>query len=307
MNILKKAILPLCMFIILVGVLLNLNKISMFVQNLLRSNPNLVVSPGNEYTKKDAFLFVKPSNNYEPYGYQELLSIFYSVINNGWESFTFYCPNEYVDCINDVKKISDNNELLTHLNNYAHPYNNFSNLKTVFDEAGEVTIEVTHLYSEDVIKKINTEVDQILDTIIKEDMDDQTKILTVHDYIIEHATYDIEKNQTGESAYHSNIAYGPLIEGYAICGGYADAMAIFLTKLGYRNYKIASATHVWNAVYLDDKWMHLDLTWDDPVSEQGVDYLYHKYFLVTNSELKAADGNLNNHEFDHSIYLEFKN
>ena len=303
----KKAVLPLCMLIVLVGVLLNLNKISTFVQNLLRSNPNLIASPGNEYTKTDEFLFIKPAKNYEPFSYQELLSIFYSAINNGWESFTFYCPNEYVDCIQDVKKISDDNELLTHLNNYSHPYNNFKNLNTLFDEAGEVTIEITHLYSDDMIKKLNTTVDRILDDIITDDMDDQSKILAVHDYIINNAKYDIEKNETGKSKYQSNIAYGPLIEGYAICGGYADAMAIFLTELGYTNYKIASATHVWNAVYLNDKWMHLDLTWDDPVSEQGVDYLYHKYFLVTNSELKAADGNLNNHDFNRSIYLEFKN
>lgn len=307
MNAFKKVILPLCMFIILIGVLLNLNKISNYVQNALRSNPNLIVSPGNEYTKKDEYLFIKPTNNYEPYSYQELLSIFYSVINNGWESFTFYCPNEYVDCIKDVKKISDNNELLTHLNNYAHPYNNFKNLRTLFDEAGEVTIEIDHLYSKDMINTLNKKIDQIINEIITEEMDEQTKILTIHDYIINNAKYDIEKNQTGESDYQSNIAYGPLIEGFAICGGYADAMAIFLTKFGYKNYKIASDTHVWNAVNLDEKWMHLDLTWDDPVSEQGVDYLYHKYFLVTNSELKAADGDLNNHDFNHSIYLEFKN
>ena len=137
-------------------------------------------------------------------------------------------------------------------------------------------------------------------------MDDQTKILTIHDYIINNSKYDVEKNETGISEYHSSIAYGPLIEGYAICGGYADAMAIFLTKLGFDNYKIASDTHVWNAVLVNGKWLHLDLTWDDPVSEQGVDYLYHKYFLVNNEELIKADGNLNNHLFKKAIYLEFK-
>ena len=31
--------------------------------------------------------------------------------------------------------------------------------------------------------------------------------------------------------YHSDIAYGPLVEGYAICGGYADTMKLFLDKL----------------------------------------------------------------------------
>ena len=153
---------------------------------------------------------------------------------------------------------------------------------------------------------IDQKVNSVISENLRADMDDQTKILTIHDYIVNNAKYDVEKNQTGKSDYHSNIAYGPLIEGYAICGGYADAMAIFLTKLGFDNYKIASDTHVWNAVFVNDKWLHLDLTWDDPVSEQGVDYLYHKYFLVNNEELLKADGTLNNHIFKKSVYLEFK-
>ena len=108
-----------------------------------------------------------------------------------------------------------------------------------------------------------------------------------------------------------------MFEGYATCNGYADLMAIFLSKLGYENYKIATTKeeisyesngHVWNAVKIKDKWLHLDLTWDDPVSTDGKDYLYHKYFLVNNEELKKADSgsvNVEEHNFNKSIYLEF--
>ena len=32
----------------------------------------------------------------------------YSTLNNGWETFTFYCPDEYTECLNDVDKISKN-------------------------------------------------------------------------------------------------------------------------------------------------------------------------------------------------------
>ena len=306
MKFIKNAMLPISLLLVLAIVVIKLDDISNIIGNLLKSNPTLVITPANEYTKEDKYMFVWQSENYEPYSYQDLINIFYSVINNGWDKFTFYCPSEYVGCINDVKSISDDNELLTHLNNYTHPYNNFNNFKTVFDESGEVTIEISHLYDGNMINEINNKVDTIISQIITNDMDDETKLLAVHDYIINNAKYDVEKNQTGSSNYHSNIAYGALLEGYAICGGYADAMAIFLTKLGFTNYKIASTTHVWNAVFIDNKWVHLDLTWDDPVSEKGVDYLYHKYFLVNNAELKAADGNLNNHEFKKSVYLEFK-
>lgn len=291
---------------ILIYVVYNLNDLSDSVSNYLKPKPELVILPSNEYTKSDSYLFLQHSTEYVPYSYQGLINIFYSVINNGWDSFTFYCPDEYKDCVNDVKKISDDNNLLTHINNYAHPFNNFVNFKTIFAESGEVTIKLVHLYDDNMINELNKIVDDVIANIIKDDMDDETKILTIHDYIINTTQYDIEKNETGKSNYHSNIAYGALIEHYAICGGYADAMALFLTKMGYKNYKIASTSHVWNAVYLNDKWLHLDLTWDDPVSEKGVNYLYHKYFLVDNNGLIQADGNLNNHTFDKSIYLEFK-
>ena len=147
-------------------------------------------------------------------------------------------------------------------------------------------------------------------------MDTYTKILTIHDYIINNTKYDVERNNNGTSNYHSYLAYGPLLEGYATCNGYTDAMALFLEKLNIPNFKVAKTPdptndtegHVWNAVYLDNKWLHLDLTWDDPVSNDGQDYLQHKYFLITTEQLKSIDTNgevkVLEHEFAHNIYPE---
>ena len=101
----------------------------------------------------------------------------------------------------------------------------------------------------------------------------------------------------------------PLGEGKGICGGYTDAMALFLDKMGITNYKIASENHIWNLVYIDGSWKHLDLTWDDPVSTDGTDYLQHKYFLITTKQLKEADSGdviVVEHNFKDSIYRELK-
>ena len=96
--------------------------------------------------------------------------------------------------------------------------------------------------------------------------------------------------------------YGVLIEGYGTCNGYADAMAIFLDKLNVINYKISNEEHIWNLVYLDGKWYHLDLTWDDPISDINVNR--DTYFLITTNTLeKINDGT---HKFDKSIYIEAK-
>ena len=82
-------------------------------------------------------------------------------------------------------------------------------------------------------------------------------------------------------------------------------MAVILTKLNVPNFKVASATHVWNAVYVDNTWLHLDLTWDDPVSTSGKDILDHSYFLITNDRLEELDKeNKNEHIFNKGTYYE---
>lgn len=81
-------------------------------------------------------------------------------------------------------------------------------------------------------------------------------------------------------------------------------MQLFLEKLGVKNYRISSSTHEWNLVYVEGNWLHLDLTWDDPIMSDGSNALYHDYFLIdTQNLLSKNDGE---HDFDSNIYLEAK-
>lgn len=314
----KKVIVIICSLLVLGITFFFLNPITEKLASMVSNEPNLVVKPGNEYKKNTDYLFVQTSKDYIPYSYQDLLNLYYSVIDNGWDQFTFYCPKEYTKCLDDVSLISSDEAILTHLNNYVHPFNSFTNIKSTISESGEVTLRVFYLYTQDEIKKIDQKTDEVLKEILKDDMDNYDKIKTIHDYIINNTKYDVERNENKESKYHSYTAYGPLFEGYATCNGYTDLMAIYLTKLGLNNFKVAttpdeisySATgHIWNAVYLDDEWLHIDLTWDDPVDEKK-DYLFHTYFLVNNEEMaKADDGEtvIEEHNFNKLYYLEFNN
>ena len=82
-------------------------------------------------------------------------------------------------------------------------------------------------------------------------------------------------------------------------------MSIVLDKLGLDNYKVASKTHVWNAVKINAEWKHIDLTWDDPVSEDhSVNNLLHKFYLIDTPTLESFD--IKDHSFDKSIYVELK-
>ena len=142
--------------------------------------------------------------------------------------------------------------------------------------------------------------------MIWDDMNDEERIKAIHDYIIDNTKYDTLKNiNIKDTTYKSNTAYGVLFEGYGICSGYSDAMAIFLTKLGYTNYKISNENHIWNLVLLDDTWYHIDLTWDDPVyTNTDINKIEYNYFLKTTEELRKQQDD--EHYFDETIYKEAK-
>ena len=313
----KKLIIPIiCLGIILV-IFLKMDKITDFFVPFIEQDTKVIAESSNNYKKDTDYLFVQNTNNFGPLSKQDIKNVFYTIVNNGWKTFTYYCPKEYTDCLKDSEEISQDKDLLTHINNFVHPYNGFSNMQTIIKESGQVIVNVTYFYNEDHINAINKKVDELYKELINDTMSDREKIKTIHDYIINNTKYDVTRNENGESIYQSYLAYGLLFEGYATCNGYTDAMALFLDKMNIPNFKVAMTPddptkegHVWNAVYLDNNWYHLDLTWDDPVSEDGKDYLQDTYFLIDTNQLKEIDNSgdkkITDHNFKPDIYLELK-
>lgn len=303
---LKKFISFFLSIVVILVIFLNLDKIVDKVKSITNLQPEVIIKPGNDYVKNNNFLLVKQTDDYIPYNYNDLVNIFYSVLNQGWTEFTFYCPVEYTTCLEDVAKISYDEVLLSDINNYVHPYNSYSTIKTLYDDTGEVTIKINHLYSDKEIEKIDNEIDNIIRQHTNDSMTDEEKIKALHDYIINNTKYDTNKSNDLGSEYDSARILGVLYDHYSICSGYTDVMAVMLEKLEIPNFKIASATHIWNAVYLNDSWLHLDLTWDDPVSASGRDILDHSYFLIDDETLTTLDEKIKEHIYDIDVYLEFK-
>lgn len=288
-----------------------LDNITDLVIKYFSATQKVVKAEKNKYAKDYDFEFVKISEDFVPYNYQDLLNIFYTIINYGYDNFTFYCPVQYQDCLKDVEEISNPNniEILTTLGNYVSPYNNFTSMKVQYDTAGEITVDVEYLYSDEDILNINDKLDDIWASLVTNDMDDKAIIYAFHDYIINNTKYDMKFEQelkTGVTTHQASKAIGPFFEGYAICSGYTDAMALVLDRLGLPNFKVASDTHVWNVVYIDNQWLHIDLTWDDPVSgeDENKNNLLHKFYLIDTPTLEEFD--IEDHTFNKSMYLEFK-
>ena len=279
--------------------------ITIFKTYFTSNDSKVVISDKNEYYRDYDFLFVQNIDNKVPSDYQDLLNVCYTVINSGKDEFTFYCPkNKYSDCLNDVEAIANDQTLLSNINNYVHPYNAFSNIETEFDNLGKITIKIVRPYNKDDISKINNKVDKIYNELYDKDKSAQDNIKTFHDYIINNSKYDSDRSDRNIINYRSDIAYGPLFEGYAICGGYTDLMQLFLEKMNLKSFRISSHMHIWNVVLINDKWYHIDLTWDDPVASDGIDYLSQDYLLIDTNKLLNMEKT--QHKFDENILLEVK-
>lgn len=302
----KKSLVILGIAFIIIGVLFSyqedLQKI--YYQVLRRFTQGELVLKKNQYYRDYDFDFVQNTDKLEPTNRQELLNTFYTIINSGEEEFTFYCPDSYSSCLDEVEQIANDQDLLSHINNFVHPYNGFNHIETQYDSLGKVTVYIKKSYSKKQIQKLESKIDELSQELILPGDSDINNIRRVHDYIINHSIYDSNRSDYNITTYNSDIAYGPLFQGYGICGGYTDAMELFLEEMGIKSYKISSDQHVWNAVYLDGKWVHLDLTWDDPVVSSGENLLEHNFFLIDTTTLLALEQT--EHIFDQNIYSELK-
>lgn len=256
----------------------------------------------NQYQTKGEYNFISYTKVLKPTNKSQLYNLYFTALDSGFKNFQFYCNSQYKNCINDVKNLSENDATLSDINSFVHPYNSFNFFTTTYNNLKLITLKITHNYNRQQIKEINQKINEIETALIKPKMSNRDKIKIIHDYIISNTKYDKNRADTGVSIYQSNIAYGPLFENYAICSGYTDAMSIFLHKWDIPNYKITSEAHVWNMVYIDNKWLHLDLTFDDPILSNGKEIISHKYFLITTDQLLKLDKQ--EHNFNKNIFKE---
>lgn len=304
----KKLIATLLLLASIAYIFLNFETLVRFAMVNIVYRDEVLLKDDNIYNRNYDWFYVDETDDFFPNSKQDILNIFYTALNGGWDELTFYCDQSYVDCIDDVEEITDDNYLLSGINNYVSAYNSYSKIYININSLGRINIQITKIYTDEMISTLNNKINEIYNSIINESMSTEDKIKKIHDYIINNAVYDQErarevKNGSALNSYHvSNTAYGALINGLAICGGYTDAMALFLDKMGLQNYKIASDTHIWNYVLIDGVWKHLDLTWDDPVTSSGENRLEHNFFLISTSELELLD--TTQHIYDKTVYIE---
>lgn len=299
----KKLIAYLIMIVIIALVFIYREDITNYITNNIVKQEKIEDLKYNDYAKKKDYAFVSITNDLKIKKKDDIKNIFYTVLDSGKNEFNIFCDSNYKTCSKDVEEFFDNKDILSDINNFVHPYNSFKNIKISVTNYGKITLNITHIYNDEEITIINDQINQFITDNINDNMNNKEKIKLFHDYIVNNTKFDTEiENSQDRLNSTSYNAYGLLINHKAICGGYSDTMAIYLDKLNIPNYRISTNEHVWNLVNLDNKWLNLDVTWDDPVVSDGTDMLMYDYYLIDTNTLLSKD--TTQHNFNKDIYIE---
>ncbi len=125
-------------------------------------------------------------------------------------------------------------------------------------------------------------VDRIIEQITVADMTQWEMALAVHDYLAVNSVYD--------ETLERNTNYDLLVNGTAVCTGYAMAYMDIMNRLGVECRFVESQPmlHAWNLIKIDGNWYHVDVTHDDPTPD-SCGYVSHERFLKTDKEMEALD------------------
>ena len=112
---------------------------------------------------------------------------------------------------------------------------------------------------------VSTAVSDLLGSLGINSMDSYSKIKTIYNWICQNVSYDYA--HVGNTEYLKQFsAYGALVEGTAVCQGYAVLLYRLLLESGVDVRVIPGtgngALHAWNIAELNGVYYNLDSTWD---------------------------------------------
>ncbi|KOS28179.1 peptidase [Bacillus anthracis] len=153
------------------------------------------------------------------------------------------------------------------------------------------TLQVTYRESKEQTEYVMSQAKAIVCSIVQVGMDDHEKVKAIHDYVVKHVSYD--------TSYQAYTAYEAFVNRSAVCQGYALLTYELLKEAGIENRFVVGTgdgqAHSWNLVNIENKWYHLDTTFDDPVPDEAGRVTY-SYFNLSDEQFGR------DHEWDRGDY-----
>ncbi len=145
---------------------------------------------------------------------------------------------------------------------------------TIYTDGHDELLYTAHHIKAEILDsryaQAKAEAEHRVQALIDDTMTTDEKIAAIHDDIIIHSCYEkIQEETVGERALFQ--AAGVLIDGKGVCTGYSRAFMLMAEAAGIPALYVSAAAmnHGWNYVQDEDGWRHIDVTWDDPIPDQG--------------------------------------
>lgn len=131
------------------------------------------------------------------------------------------------------------------------------------------TATIYYLFDKEQAKSAQEQIDAEAEKILSRISPTQTetqKLMMLHDLIAERCRYS--------DFLFSGTVYGCLVNGMALCEGYAKTFTYLARKLGIETMCVTGKSsrdvlHVWNISKIGEKYYNIDVTWDDDDSYGG--------------------------------------
>lgn len=166
-------------------------------------------------------------------------------------------------------------------------------------------------------ERIYNEAKETILSIVSDEMTDFEKALSIFDWICINTVYD--HTTYAESVYPTMCACyyleGVFDNGVAVCDGFSKAFSLMCNMLDIDAIRITGEAdpgdgvggHAWNKVLLDKdttdnipaEYYVVDITWTEIYSSSTNEILSHRYFLVSDEDVKDT-------HFEHSYREKFK-
>lgn len=131
---------------------------------------------------------------------------------------------------------------------------------------GVLALTPTYLCAPDALERLRGELESAVGellAILPPGISDYAAAYALHDALAAVVTYGTGESALGDAGAYT--AYGALVEGRAVCRGYAMAYLSLLARAGIAAEYVQSGAmaHGWVRACLDGRWLHIDVTWDD--------------------------------------------
>ncbi|MCL2791520.1 MAG: hypothetical protein FWD87_00355 [Spirochaetaceae bacterium] len=206
--------------------------------------------------------------------------------------------NRSVDLVKVIQTVLGDNPSIIYFNK--------TQIKTE-ESIRDKRIILTGVHSKPKAEKMNLALDakanQIISSVKATSNDEYSLLINLYHFLQKNIQYDKKELQANSRGVckspASHNAYGALLNRLAVCDGFSSAFALLAQKIGFEcmlvvghsAYSTSFSNHAWNIIKIQDRFYHVDVTWDARKYIEFGEYSY-AYFAMKDDEI------VNDHKWD---------